>query len=46
MDILIILIGLGQLFIFKRSDVFALYGSKVVRVFNKILKKLSGTITV
>lgn len=45
--ILIIVTGLGQLFIFKKSDVLAMYGSKVVRFLNKIKKKkLTETIIV
>lgn len=38
-----VLIGQGQLFIFKWSDVSTMYGSKVVSVLNEP-KKLSGAI--
>lgn len=41
LDLYVILIGQGQIFTFKLSDVSRKYGSKVVFVLNKI-KKLKG----
>lgn len=43
-DLYVILIGQGTLFIFKWSDVFSMYGSIVLGIFNKI-EIPSGAVT-